>query len=149
MVEGRPSTPDVVDGLSAQVAVGEVFLPWIVYALPRMHSWASDVTFSAGAFTRLYATMLAVGSPLNLEMYFPLTLAVFVVLVVGVVVILRDRRSPVQSGALAALLAGLLCRPSSWRRSRCRRCVSTFSFSRAAHLPLSACFYVLLAAPRL
>jgi len=131
--------------LSAQIAVAVLFLPWLAYALPQMHSWASDSTFSLGDFVQLYATMLAVGSPLNLEAYLPFTIAVFAVLAVGVVLlIVRRRRTPAQSGALTMLLAGLVL--PAVVVALVSLPVLRFYFSRPLVprylLPLSACFDV-------
>jgi len=143
---GRPRRM-LLTWLSAQVAVGAAFLPWIAYALPRMHSWASDSVFSPGFFVQLYATMLAIGSPLNLAAYLPLTVVVFAVLAVGVAFLLRGQRSPAQTGALAMLLAGLLL--PAFVVIVISLPALGFHFSRPLAprylLPLSACFYVLLA----
>ena len=143
---GRPRRM-LLTWLSAQGAVAALFLPWIAYALPRMHGWASDSAFSPGFFVQLYATMLAVGSPLNLEVYLPLTVAVFGVLAVGVGLIWRRRRTPAQSGALAMLLAGLLL--PALVVAAISLPALRFYFSRPLVprylLPLSACFYALLA----
>ncbi|HQE92901.1 MAG TPA: glycosyltransferase family 39 protein [Anaerolineae bacterium] len=143
---GRPRRM-LLTWLAAQLAVGALFLPWIAYALPRMHSWASDSVFSPGFFVQLYATMLTVGTSLNLEAYWPLVITVFAVLGVGIGLIGRGRRSPAQTGALVMLLAGLLL-PALTVIVISLPAVG-FHFARPLTprylLPLSACFYVLLA----
>ncbi|MBN2002733.1 MAG: hypothetical protein JXA21_05200 [Anaerolineae bacterium] len=144
--QGRPRRR-LISWLAAQAAVAALFLPWLIYALPRMHSWSSDSAFSPGFFVQLYATMLATGSPINLEMHFPWVVAVFGVLALGIALLLRSRRTSAQSGALAMLLAGLIL------PALAVLAVSLpflgFYFSRPLTprylLPLSACFYALLA----
>ncbi|NBD36291.1 MAG: hypothetical protein GVY30_09895, partial [Chloroflexi bacterium] len=94
--------------LAAQIAVLAVVLPWLAYAIPRMHSWESDSSFSPGFFVKLYTVMLTVGSPLDLERYWPWAVAVVGVMIVGLIVAWRMRRSSAQTGGLVMLLSGLL-----------------------------------------
>lgn len=144
--QGRPRRR-LVSWLTAQATVGCLFLPWLLYALPRMHSWASDTAFSPGFFVQLYATMLATGSPVNLEAHLPWVVVVFVALGLGSALLLRSPRAPAQSGALTMLLAGLTL-PALVVLAVSLPFLG-FYFSRPLTprylLPLSACFYALLA----
>lgn len=79
----------IVSWITAQVAVLALFLPWAMYALPRMHSWSSDVPFSPGFFIKLYSTILAVGNPLDLEASAPLTTGAFAGLALGLIGLIR------------------------------------------------------------
>ncbi|MGD1993042.1 MAG: glycosyltransferase family 39 protein [Anaerolineae bacterium] len=131
---------------TAQLAVLALVAPWLIYALPRMHSWSSDAAFSPGFFVHLYATMLAVGVPVDIEIYTPLTAAVFLVLIGGLVALWRRRRTPAQTAGAAMLALGLLLPAlvvyvvsAPWLG---------FYYARPLVprylLPLAACFYVLL-----
>ncbi len=133
--------------LLAQITVMALYLPWLAYALPRMHSWSSESAFSPGFFVQLYATMLTVGSPLNLETYLPWTVSIFVVLGGALFYLIRTRQSPAQSGALAMLLGGLVLPAAVVLVISLP--ILRFYYSRPLVprylLPLSACFYALLA----
>jgi len=133
--------------LSAQLTVAALFLPWLLYALPQMHTWSSDSAFSPGFFVQLYTTMLAIGTSLNLQAYLGLTSAVFTILFVGLGFIVYNRPNVAQSGALAMLLGGLLL-PAIVVAVISLPALS-FYYSRPLVprylLPLSACFYALLA----
>jgi hypothetical protein len=129
------------------VTVAALFLPWALYALPRMHGWSSDAAFTPGFFVQLYTTMLAMGTPLDLQTTWPLATAVFAGLGLGLIAVERRARSAAGRGALAMALAGLLLPPLvvvviSLPGLR-------FYFSRPLAprylLPLSACYYALLA----
>lgn len=131
--------------IAAQLAAAALFVPWLVYSLPRMPTWSSSEPFSPAFFVHLYSTMLAVGVPVNLESYTPLTLAAFMVLASGAVALWRSRRTPVESGGLAMLALGLVL-PA----------LVVYAVSLPIHLyyaprlvpryllPLSICFYTLL-----
>lgn len=131
--------------VTAQLAAAILFAPWLAYALPRMPTWSTAEPFSLLFFVHLYGTMLAVGVPVDIEAYTPLTLAAFVVLVVGLAALWRSRRTPAQTGGLALLVLGLLL-PA----------LLVYAVSLPIHLyyaprlapryllPLSICFYTLL-----
>ncbi len=144
--QGRPRRR-LIAWLTAQATVAGLFLPWLIYALPRMHSWASDSAFSPGFFVQLYATMLATGAPINLETHLPWVSAVFAALALGLAFLLRSRRTPAQDGALTMLLAGLIL-PAIVVLAVALPLIG-FYFSRPLTprylLPLSACFYALMA----
>jgi mannosyltransferase len=130
---------------TAQLAAGVLFVPWLVYALPRMPTWSSSEPFSPLFFVHLYTTMLAVGIPTNLEAYTLLTGATFAALAAGALALWRSRRTPAQSAGLATLVLGLVL-PA----------LVVYVISLPIHLyyaprlapryllPLSICFYTLL-----
>ena len=138
--------------VTAQVAVVAALTPWLLYALPRMHSWSSDRAFSLPFFAQLYATMLTVGTSLDLQAILPFTLMALGGLIAGLIALvkylpLKDPNPTVGWGSLAMLLAGVLLPPAivavvSLPGLR-------FYFSRPLVprylLPLSACYYALLA----
>ncbi|MCZ7573369.1 MAG: glycosyltransferase family 39 protein [Ardenticatenaceae bacterium] len=68
-------------GLQATVLLS--FAPWLAYALPRMHSWSVQVPFDPELYARLYATLLAVGTSVDIDRYWPATAAVLLLLPVG------------------------------------------------------------------
>jgi hypothetical protein len=141
---GRPRRL-LVRWVTAQVAAAALFVPWLVYTLPRMPTWSTSEPFSPLFFVHLYTTMLAVGVPVNLETYTPLTLTAFGVLVVVMVALWRSRRTPAQTGAFVMLVLGLTL-PA----------LAVYTVSLPIHiyyaprlaprylLPLSVCFYALL-----
>jgi 4-amino-4-deoxy-L-arabinose transferase-like glycosyltransferase len=141
--------------VTAQVAVVALVAPWLLYALPRMHSLSTDDPFDPGFFLQLYATMLTVGSPLNLEKYVPWIVTALVGLILGVTAIIwRIRKRSVdeaqqvfQSGGLTMLLVGLLLPPLAVVVVALPELNLGFSRSVAPRylLPLSACYTVLLA----
>jgi 4-amino-4-deoxy-L-arabinose transferase-like glycosyltransferase len=130
---------------SAQLAAALLYAPWLAYALPRMPTWTSAEPFTPRFFLQLYGTMLAVGVPLDLSRYMPMTAAVFVVLVAGLVVLGRMQRRPDQSAGMVMLLLGLIF-PAA----------VVYAVSLPIHLyhaprlaprylmPLAVCFYGLL-----
>ncbi|HID65288.1 MAG TPA: hypothetical protein EYP49_21435 [Anaerolineae bacterium] len=129
----------------AQLVAAALFAPWLVYALPRIPTWSTAEPSSPLFFVHLYATMLAVGVPINLEVHTPLTLAALGVLVVGLVALWKSRRTPAQTGGLVMLVLGLVL-PA----------LVIYIISLPIHiyysprlapryfLPLSICFYTLL-----
>jgi len=131
--------------VTAQAAAAGLFIPWLIYALPRMPTWSTAEPFSPAFFVHLYTTMLAVGAPINLEAYTRLTVAVFGVLALGLVALLRTVRSPSRVGGLVMLGLGILLPMAV-----------VYVVSLPIHLyyaprlapryllPLSVCFYALL-----
>ncbi len=131
--------------LAAQLVAVALFVPWLVYALPRMPTWSTSEPFSPLFFIHLYTTMLALGVPVDLETYTLLTLIAFGVLVTGLLALWQSRRTPAQTGALVMLMLGLAM-PA----------LVVYAVSLPIHiyyaprlaprylLPLSVCFYTLL-----
>ncbi len=142
--QGRPRRL-LTRWITAQLAAALIFVPWLVYSLPRMPTWSSSEPFSPLFFVHLYTTMLAVGVPINLEAYTLWTLAAFAALVVGIFALWRSRKRPVQTGGLAMFLFGLVL-PA----------LVVYVVSLPIHLyyaprlvpryllPLSVCFYTVL-----
>jgi 4-amino-4-deoxy-L-arabinose transferase-like glycosyltransferase len=136
----------LVSWIAAQLAALGLFIPWLIYALPRMISWSTAEPFSPSFFLRLYTTMLAVGVPVNLEIYVPLTLAVLGLFAACLLVLWRAPRSPEQTAAWVMLLLGMVL-PA----------LVVYAVSFPGHrfyaprlaprylLPLAICFYLLLA----
>lgn len=144
--------------VTAQIAVVALFLPWAIYALPRMHSWSSDTPFTPGFFIQLYATILAVGNPLNLEANALTTVGAFVGLTLGAGVLAHHLipvssrteetpSAPYRWGGLVMLAMGLLLPPLVVAVVALPGL--RFFFSRPLVprylLPLSACYSALLA----
>lgn len=133
--------------ITAQAAIVAVLLPWLLYALPRMHSWSSDQAFGLTFFAQLYATMLAVGTPLNLEAALPFTLMALTGWIAGLIALVRRSHRAAGWGSLAMLLAGVLLPPVTVALISLPGL--RFYFSRPLVprylLPLSACYYALLA----
>ncbi|MDY7079885.1 MAG: hypothetical protein SXV54_23625, partial [Chloroflexota bacterium] len=142
--QGRPRRL-LTRWVTAQLAAAALFVPWLIYALPRMPTWSTAEPFSPLFFIHLYTTMLAVGVPMNLGAYTALTLAVCTALVVGMVALWRSDRTPAQTGGLVMLACGLVL-PA----------LVVYAVSLPIHLyyaprlvpryllPLSVCFYALL-----
>ena len=139
--------------ISAQVTVVALCLPWVLYALPRMHSLATDEAFSPWFFLQLYATLLTVGSSLDLERYVPFVMAIITSLVLGMIPLWRriigdrSREVAVRVGGLVMLLSGLLLLPLVVIIISLPGLNLGFSRPLAPRylLPLSACYAVLLA----
>jgi len=137
----------------AQVVTAALFLPWALYALPRMHSLSTDEPFKPGFFLQLYATMLTVGTSLNLEGTIPLVITVIVGMVLGIILIQHrmthrpGQATPVHAGGLTMVLGGLLLPPLAVVLVSLPSLGLGFSRSVAPRylLPLSACYAVLLA----
>lgn len=137
----------LVRWIAAQIAAVALFAPWLAYALPRMISWSSAEPFDAGFFVRLYATVLATGAATDLDAWLWPTAAVFLVLAVGLVALLRRPQTPVGAAGLAMLILGLIV-PAALVYGLTALPDRLFYVPRLApryFLPLAACFYVLLA----
>ncbi|MGC9346595.1 MAG: glycosyltransferase family 39 protein [Anaerolineae bacterium] len=133
--------------LTAQIAVALLFVPWLAYALPKMHGWSSDTPFAPGFFLKLYATMLTIGSPLDLDAQLPLTLSVFLGLAVALILLWRQTTTSPQVGGLMLLLSGLLLPPLAVVAVSLPGLGFYISRPLAPRylLPLSSCYYTLLA----
>ena len=131
--------------VTAQIVVFALYLPWLIYALPRIPTWSTSESFSPQFFVHLYATMLAVGIPVNLEVYTIPTMLVFAVLALTMIVLWRAVSSVEQRAGIIMLVAGLIL-PAA----------VVYAVSLPIHifyaprlvprylLPLAACFYTLL-----
>lgn len=133
--------------LAAQVAVVALFLPWLVFMLPRaFFGWNAAEAFSPLFFLQLYATTLAAGVSENLERYLLPTLAVMAIFTaVTVLLWLRSRRTAQRAG-LIMLLAGLIL-PAALVYLGALPFDLFYSVRLAPRyfFPLAVCFYSLLA----
>ncbi len=66
-----------------QAGVLAMFLPWLLYALPRLRSWSVQTAFDAGLFARLYATLLAVGVSTDIDAWRWPVIFIFALLALG------------------------------------------------------------------
>jgi hypothetical protein len=143
---GRPG-PSLLRWVSAQLAALALFAPWLAYALPRIPTWSTAEPFTPGFFAQLYATMLAVGVPTNLETYTPAVVAMAAVWLIGLWGLWRGGLSLDQrAGALMLLLGVTLPALIVYAVSLP---INIFYYApRLAPrylLPLAPCFYALLA----
>lgn len=132
--------------IAAQLAVLALYLPWLIYALPRIPTWSTAEPFTLPVFVQLYATTLALGASENLDRYLLPTLLVLALWAFTLPLVWRTLRAPARRAgvlmllwgvALPALLVYLVSLP-----------VHIFYAPRLAPrylLPLAACFYTLLA----
>lgn len=90
----------------AQVAVLALFVPWLLLALPRMHSWSVAQPFSARLLFILYGTLLALGISTEVERYLPYLLPFAATLLAGLGTLMwpRRRSEPGLPGAQAGFL---------------------------------------------
>jgi mannosyltransferase len=142
--QGRPGRP-LKRWIGAQLAAAALFVPWLVYALPRMPTWSTAEPFSPAFFLRLYATMLALGIPVDIQVYAGWVAAVFGVLLVGLIALARSPRTPAQTGGLSTLALGLtLPALVVYAVSLSLPIYYTPRLAPRYLLPLSVCFYTLL-----
>ncbi|MBL8045622.1 MAG: glycosyltransferase family 39 protein, partial [Anaerolineales bacterium] len=131
----------------AQIAALALVVPWLAYALPRIPTWSTAEPFTPNFFAQLYSTMLAVGIPVNLEDYAPLTLLLMGVWVVGLGLVWRQAASVEQRATQAMLLLGVVM-PALVVYAVSLPINPFYYAPRLAPrylLPLAPCFYVLLA----
>ncbi len=92
-----------------QVVVLAAFLPWLIYALPRMHAWSVQVPFRAGTYLQLYATLIWVGTSTHVERYGWLIGVLGVVVLLGIVI--GWKRWPESRDGWGLLLLALVIPP--------------------------------------
>jgi uncharacterized membrane protein len=85
--------------VALQVTTGVLFAPWLVLALPRMHSWSVAEPFDFGVFLQLYGTLLTLGISTYIARYSLLVAPFF--LVVGAALLLLWRSRTAEHGATA------------------------------------------------
>lgn len=132
---------------SAQVAALALFAPWLIYALPRIPNWSTAEPFTPNFFMQLYSTMLAVGIPVNLEDYAPVTLVLMGVWLIGLVFVGRQAASVEQRAAQGMLVLGVIM-PALVVYAVSLPINPFYYAPRLAPrylLPLAPCFYILLA----
>lgn len=92
-----------------QAGVLALFIPWLVYALPRMRSWSVQTPFDAGLFARLYATLLAVGVSTNIDAWrWPVALILALVILGVLALFWRRGQSGAQTGKPAPAGNGIV-----------------------------------------
>ncbi|MFZ4815862.1 MAG: hypothetical protein ACOYL5_15105, partial [Phototrophicaceae bacterium] len=85
------------------------FAPWVLYATPRMFSWRSEAATPPLFFTQFYFATLTVGRPTFDSMQLAFVGLYLAVMLVGVIVLFRNRRGePTARPYRALLLAGIL-----------------------------------------
>jgi 4-amino-4-deoxy-L-arabinose transferase-like glycosyltransferase len=92
---------------AAQGVVLLAFLPWLILAVGRMHTWSSARPFEFDTFLRLYWTVLATGIPVSVETYLLQTGSVALVFAVGLGAVLWSAQRDADTRLGLALL--LLC----------------------------------------
>lgn len=79
--------------LAAAVLV--LFLPWLLYTLPRLRSWSVQTPFDARFFAQLYATLLTFGVSTDIDALLWPVVSIITVLMLGLLALLWRRRQPV------------------------------------------------------
>ncbi len=94
--------------LAAQVAALLAIVPWLLVALPRMHSWSKAEPLGYRAFVNLYASLLALGISTDVQRYSWLLVPFAAVLAGGAATLWwRRRGEPGLPGGQAAVLLAL------------------------------------------
>ena len=133
--------------IAAQVAVVALFVPWLLFMVPRAYfGWFAAESFSPVFFLQLYATTLAAGVSENLERFLLPTLAVMAILVAVTIPLWRRSRGGDQRAGLVMLLAGLIL-PAALVYLGALPFDLFYSVRLAPRyfFPLAVCFYSLLA----
>ncbi len=145
LMRGRPRAL-FIRWVSAQAAAAALFLPWLIYALPRIPTWSTAEPFAPLTFVHLYGTMLAVGIPVFIESYTPFTIAAVAILAAGLAALWRTRHAIERRASIGMLLLGLLL--PALIVYIVSLPIHIFYAPRLAPrylLPLAACFYTLMA----
>ncbi len=133
--------------IAAQAAVALLFLPWLLFMLPRAYfGWNAAESFSPLFFLQLYATTLAAGVSENLERFLLPALAVMAILLAVTIPLWRRSRGAAQRAGLVMLLAGLVL-PAALVYLGALPFDLFYSVRLAPRyfFPLAVCFYSLLA----
>ncbi len=104
---GRPRRM-LIQWLTAHLVAFVFFLPWMLRNLTTATTWAIVEPITLGEYLHLYATMLVVGVPLNLNSYLPLTLLGCGIALAGCIALWRTHKTRDQRAGLAVLALGLL-----------------------------------------
>ena len=92
-----------------QIAVLAIFLPWLAYAIGRMQTWDADSRVDLATFAKVTWATINVGIPANFEQFYPLTVPLFILFIVGLGGILWHGRNNWRVGRNITLtLVGLL-----------------------------------------
>ena len=90
--------------LAAQVGALALLVPWLLLALPRMHTWSVSEPFSFRLFLDLYATLLTLGVSTDVERYLPWLVPFALILLGGLAASLWPRQRPEPDGGRALWL---------------------------------------------
>lgn len=97
--------------MTLQLAAVALFLPWALYALPRLGRWEAAAAGVDASLPGFYAITLLAGLPAYIPAYASLLLAAAAVVVAGIVAILWRGRSPdgaaTRPGTLLLLLLAI------------------------------------------
>lgn len=90
-----------------QIIVLASFMPWLLYALPRMRTWSVQQTpFDLAVYLNLYGFLLLTGASLHVERFRVLILAASLLITVGVITgWLQQRRPDVRDGVLLLIMS--------------------------------------------
>jgi 4-amino-4-deoxy-L-arabinose transferase-like glycosyltransferase len=134
-----------------QVVVGLAVVPWLMLALPRMHSWSTPQALVSLAFVlNLDAVLLTQGISADVEQYLTPAVAAIAVMAAGLALCYRPRRSASggPQGTAGGLLLGIavLLQPLIiWLLTQPRDFFYTPTVEARYLLPFAPAFYVLLA----
>ena len=122
------------------------FLPWLVYALPRMRTWSVQTSFAARSFFGLYGTLLLLGQSVHVER-FALPLVLFIpALVLGFGVSWHRARAREREAAWLLALAWVIPPLAVWYATEIPRSFGYSPKPEARYLlPFAPPFYLLAA----
>lgn len=93
----------------AQAAVLAIFLPWLAFAIGRMQTWDADSRVDLATFAKVTWTTLNIGIPANFEQFYPLTIPLFLLFLLGLFATIWHGRQNWRVGRnLTLTLIGLL-----------------------------------------
>lgn len=132
-------------GLQAIVLLS--FVPWLLYALPRMRSWSAQESFEPALFIQLYATLLTLGISTNVERYWLPALLIVGVVALGIAAFAFLRREDtVRDTGVSLLLLTLIVPPGIvWLVTMLPRSFGYTPHPEARYLlPFAPPFYLLV-----
>ena len=130
-----------------QGVVLTAFLPWLIYAIPRMRSWSVQVAFDPKIFLELYATLLLVGESVHVERFQWLVMAGMAVIILGACIgWLRAKRAFTRDGLALLILAMVIPPAVVWFTTTMPRSFGYSPKPEARYLlPFTPPFYLLAA----
>ncbi len=91
-----------------QTAVLLLYAPWLSYALGKIPTWSSATPVAFTDFLKIYWTTLTIGIPLDVESYYPWTLPIAGLFLVGTAVLFKNNDRQKNGRSLSLLLLTLL-----------------------------------------
>ncbi len=130
-----------------QIAALSLFVPWLLYALPRMRSWSVQTTFDVGLFARLYATLLAVGASTDIDAWRWPVIIIVAALILGLLALFWNRRRTAAPAGIVLLVLAVLIPPLVvWLLTAMPRGIGYAPKPEARYLlPYAPAFYLLAA----